>query len=53
MSISSPTRYDPITGKITSLVPEPFYWGFFPWVWKRITGYRDNYGRKAQLFWEK
>ena len=36
------------------LVPEPFYYGLFPWLWLRFTGYRDEYGRKAQLLkpWE-
>lgn len=34
-------------------VPEPYYWGLFSWMWKRLTGWRDQYGRKAQLFWER
>lgn len=29
--------------------PEPFYYGLVPWLWKRLTGWRDPYGRKAQL----
>jgi len=32
-------------------IPEPYYWGLFPWIWKRLTGYRDSYGRKAQVMW--
>lgn len=30
-------------------IPLPFYYGLFPWIWKRFTGWRDEYGRKAQL----
>jgi hypothetical protein len=29
-------------------IPEPFYYGFLPWLWKRLTGWRDAYGRPAQ-----
>ena len=32
-------------------IPEPYYHSLFPWLYKRLTGYRDAYGRKAQLFW--
>lgn len=27
----------------------PFHWGLFPWLWRRLTGYRDECGRKAQF----
>ena len=30
--------------------PEPYYWNLPTWAWKRLTGWRDEYGRKAQLF---
>lgn len=30
-------------------VPEAFSYGLLPWLWLRLTGYRDAYGRKAQL----
>lgn len=35
-------------------IPEPFSYGLFPWLWRRLTGWRDEYGRKADLFkpWE-
>lgn len=31
------------------VIPEPFHWGLIPFLWKRLTGYRDAYGRKAQF----
>lgn len=42
------------TGAWEPAIPLPFYWGLLPWLWKRLTGWRDEYGRKAQLFlpWE-
>lgn len=43
---------DPETGEWNEAIPEPYYYGFFPWLLKRATGYRDEYGRKAQLFWK-
>lgn len=45
---------NPETGRWYPVIPEPFYWGLIPWIWKRLTGYRDAYGRKAQLIkpWE-
>lgn len=42
-------QFNTETGKWEEAVPEPFYWSLFPWIWKRLTGYRDAYGRKAQL----
>lgn len=47
-------QLNPETGLWERAVPMPFYWGLFPWIWKRMTGWRDEYGRKAQLYplWE-
>jgi hypothetical protein len=39
-------------GEWVEAVPLPYYYGLFPWLWKRLTGWRDKYGRKAQAFWE-
>lgn len=46
--------FNPDTGNWYPALPEPFYWGLVPWVWLRLKGYRDQYGRKAQLMlpWE-
>lgn len=43
------------SGRWVEAIPEPFYWGLIPWIWKRLTGYRDAYGRKAALLkpWEE
>lgn len=30
-------------------IPMPFYWGLLPWLWRRLTGWRDAYGRSAQF----
>lgn len=30
-------------------LPEPFYWGLLPFLWKRLRGWRDQYGRKARF----
>ncbi len=38
-------------GRIVPAVPLPFSYGLFPWLWKRLTGWRDQYGRKAHLGW--
>ena len=42
-------------GTWSRAIPSPYYYGLFPWAWKRLTGWRDEYGRKAQLlsFWER
>ena len=47
-------QYNPETGQWEEAIPEPYYWSLFPWLWKRLTGWRDAYGRKAQLLlpWE-
>jgi hypothetical protein len=42
-------QFNTETGKWEEAIPLPFYWGLFPWIWKRLTGYRDAYGRKARL----
>lgn len=47
---------DPVTGKWVPATPAPYYYRPLTWFWKRITGYRDAYGRKAQVdwrFWER
>jgi hypothetical protein len=36
-------------GEYVPAIPEPFYWGLLPWIKLRLTGYRDEYGRKAQF----
>jgi len=38
-----------INGKWVDVIPLPFYWGLFPFIYKRITGWRDEYGRKAMF----
>lgn len=43
-------RFNPETGMWEEAVPLPYYYGLLPWAWKRITRWRDPYGRKAQLF---
>lgn len=40
---------EPGTNHWRPAIPEPFYWGLIPWVWKRLTGWRDRHGRKAYL----
>lgn len=45
-------QFNPATGEWEPAIPAPMYWGLVPWLWKRLTGWRDQYGRKAQLFWE-
>lgn len=30
-------------------IPEPFYFGLVPWLWRRLTGWRDEYGRPAHF----
>lgn len=45
----APVQFNPETGQWEPSIPEPFAWGFFAWAWKRITGWRDEYGRKAEL----
>lgn len=37
-------------GEWEPAVPLP-YFPFFPWLWKRLTGWRDSEGRKAELVW--
>jgi hypothetical protein len=51
-------QFNTETGQWEEAIPLPYYYGLFPWIWKRLTGWRDEYGRKAQLlnpfevFWE-
>lgn len=50
----STQKFNPSTQRWEEAIPEPFYWGLIPWAWKRLTGWRDRHGRKAQLLkpWE-
>jgi len=41
---------NPETGLYETCIPLPFYYGLFPWLWRRFWRKRDKYGRKAQLF---
>lgn len=45
-------QYNKQTGQWEEAVPLPHYYGFIPWLWLRFIGYRDQYGRKAQLYWD-
>jgi hypothetical protein len=36
-------------GEWVPAVPVAYPWPFHLWIWKRLTGWRDAYGRKAQL----
>lgn len=42
-------KQNPLTGGWEPAIPEPYYWGLVPFLWKRLTGWRDEYGRKAQF----
>ena len=42
-------QLNPCTGKWDDAIPLPYYYGLMPFLWKRLTGWRDNYGRKAQF----
>lgn len=53
MNKNETQQYNPETGLWEPAIPEPYYYAFFPWIWKRLTGWRDEYGRKAHLFWER
>lgn len=41
-------------GEWEPAISEPYSWPFFPWLWRRLTGWRDAHGRKAVLWlpWE-
>ncbi|NTG01868.1 hypothetical protein G6L30_17265 [Agrobacterium rhizogenes] len=38
-----------VTGRWEPAIPLPYYHGPLKWLWLRLTGYRDAYGRKAAL----
>jgi len=54
MTDNNTQQLNPKTGQWEPAIPCPYYYSFFPWIWKRLTGYRDAYGRKAYLLkpWE-
>ena len=52
MTIEISTQRQRSDGTWQASIPEPYYWGLLSWMWKRLTGWRDSHGRKAQLFWE-
>jgi hypothetical protein len=45
-------QFNSETGKWENAIPAPYYHGLLTWIWLRLTGYRDEHGRKAQLFLE-
>ena len=45
----SVTQFNEETKQWDEILPLPFYWGLLPFLWKRITGWKDQYGRKAYL----
>lgn len=38
------------SGEWKKAIPAPYYHNIFSWLWLRMTGYRDQYGRKAELW---
>lgn len=46
----STTQYDPETDMWVQAIPVPYYWSFFPWLKRRLTGWRDAHGRPAMLW---
>ena len=46
-------QYNAETGQWEEAIPLPYPYRFFPWLWKRLTGWRDPYGRKATLYWKE
>lgn len=42
-------QLNPETGEWEEAIPLPYYYGLVQFLWKRLTGWRDNYGRKAQF----
>jgi hypothetical protein len=47
-------QLNPHTGQWEPAIPMPYSYRLLPWLWKRLTGWRDAYGRKADLWkpWE-
>ena len=42
------TQLNNETGEWEEAIPEPYYYGLIEFLWKRVTLWRDGYGRKAQ-----
>ena len=47
--VESNTTYNVKTGQWEPVLPEPYYYGLLSFLWKRVTGWTDEYGRKAQV----
>lgn len=41
--------YDRCAGRYVQVLPLPYCHTPLRWLWLRMTGYRDEYGRKARL----
>lgn len=41
--------FNELTGKWETAMPESYYYGLLPFLWRRLTGYKDKYGRKAHF----
>jgi len=49
-------QYNTATEQWETVLPLPYYHSIIPGMWKRLTGWRDEYGRKAAItwaFWER
>lgn len=44
---SSVKWLNPETGLWENAIPAPYPWPFHTWLWLRLIGWRDQYGRKA------
>lgn len=47
--MSEVQQFDTETGLWVEEIPLPYYHMLFPWAYRRMTGWRDSYGRKAQM----
>ena len=43
-------QFNPDTGRYEPAIPVQYPHGLLPWLWLRLTGWRDAYGRKAALW---